>query len=108
MVPKLDQRRGYASKPGTYLRRSVALKQGKKPTTGPLMSQEKGQELRQITWKHPYFSLHNFRDGVHLCLEALEEALDRRTPTIFNTDQGSQFTSLEFASRLEQKGVQIR
>jgi putative transposase len=41
------------------------------------------------------------------CLEALEEALERRKPTIFNTDQGAQFTSLEFTSRLEQKGVQI-
>jgi putative transposase len=36
------------------------------------------------------------------CLEALEEALRQRTPAIFNTDQGAQFTSLEFTSRLEQ------
>ena len=43
----------------------------------------------------------------HFCLEALEEALAQRTPAIFNTDQGAQFTSLEFTSRLEQKGVQI-
>ena len=43
----------------------------------------------------------------HFCLEALEEALEHRTPTIFNTDQGAQFTSLQFTSRLEQKGVQI-
>ncbi len=43
----------------------------------------------------------------HFCLEALEEALERRRPVIFNTDQGAQFTSLEFTSRLEQQGVQI-
>jgi len=43
----------------------------------------------------------------HFCLEALEEALEQRTPTIFNTDQGAQFTSLEFTSRLEQHGIQI-
>jgi putative transposase len=45
--------------------------------------------------------------ATHFCLEALEEALERRTPSIFNTDQGAQFTSWEFTSRLEQKGVQI-
>ena len=43
----------------------------------------------------------------HFCLEALEEALGQSQPAIFNTDQGAQFTSLEFTSRLEQKGVQI-
>lgn len=43
----------------------------------------------------------------HFCLEALEEALEQRTPSIFNTDQGAQFTSWEFTSRLEQQGVQI-
>jgi putative transposase len=36
----------------------------------------------------------------HFCLEALEQALERATPTIFNTDQGGQFTSLEFTRRL--------
>lgn len=43
----------------------------------------------------------------HFCLEALDEALELRTPAIFNTDQGAQFTSQEFTSRLEQQGVQI-
>ncbi len=43
----------------------------------------------------------------HFCLEALEEALEHRRPAIFNTDQGAQFTSLEFTSRLERQGVQI-
>jgi putative transposase len=43
----------------------------------------------------------------HFCLEALEEALEQRRPAIFNTDQGAQFTSLEFTSRLERQGVQI-
>ncbi len=40
-------------------------------------------------------------------LEALEEALEQRTPAIFNTDQGAQFTSVEFTCRLEQKGVRM-
>jgi putative transposase len=41
------------------------------------------------------------------CLEALEEALSRGQPEIFNTDQGSQFTATAFTSRLESNGVAI-
>ena len=44
---------------------------------------------------------------VGFCLEALEEALRRATPDIFNSDQGSQFTSLEFTGRLEAAGIRI-
>ena len=42
------------------------------------------------------------------CLDALEEALDRyAAPEIFNTDQGSQFTSEAFTGRLEAAGIAI-
>lgn len=41
------------------------------------------------------------------CCAALDRALLRGTPTIFNTDQGSQFTAQAFTSRLETAGVQI-
>ena len=42
------------------------------------------------------------------CVEALEEALARYgTPEIFNTDQGSQFTSFEFTQVLKDAGVAI-
>jgi putative transposase len=41
------------------------------------------------------------------CLEALEEALSRSRPEIFNTDQGIQFTSAAFTGRLEEAGVAI-
>lgn len=41
------------------------------------------------------------------CVEALQEALSRGTPKIFNTDQGSQFTSVEFTGVLESAGVSI-
>ncbi len=44
---------------------------------------------------------------VRFCLEALEEALGRGKPEIFNTDQGAQFTSVEFTSRLQGAGVLI-
>ena len=41
------------------------------------------------------------------CLEALDEALVRGRPEIFNTDQGVQFTSQEFTRRLESAAVAI-
>ena len=42
------------------------------------------------------------------CVEALEEALAKHgRPKIFNTDQGSQFTSLEFTGVLTAAGVAI-
>lgn len=41
------------------------------------------------------------------CLEALDEALGISQPEIFNTDQGSQFTSTAFTSRLEERGIAI-
>ena len=45
---------------------------------------------------------------VSFCLEALEDALEQYgKPEIFNTDQGSQFTSLAFTDRLKQAGINI-
>jgi len=41
------------------------------------------------------------------CVAALEEALRKGRPEIFNTDQGSQFTSEAFTGLLKQKGIQI-
>ena len=41
------------------------------------------------------------------CVEALDAALKRAQPQIFNTDQGAQFTAAAFTSRLEKKGVAI-
>lgn len=42
------------------------------------------------------------------CVEALEQALLRYgVPEIFNTDQGSQFTSIQFTSLLKEAGVRI-
>ena len=44
---------------------------------------------------------------VSFCVEALEEALAWQRPEIFNSDQGVQFTSRDFTSRLEDRGVAI-
>jgi len=41
------------------------------------------------------------------CLSALEEALLQAKPIIFNTDQGSQFTSEDFTQRLTQAEIDI-
>ena len=44
---------------------------------------------------------------VGFCLEALEQALAVARPELFNTDQGAQFTSLDFTERLVSAGIQI-
>ncbi|MBL8820839.1 MAG: transposase family protein, partial [Planctomyces sp.] len=42
------------------------------------------------------------------CIEAVEEAVHRHgTPGIFNTDQGSQFTSAEFVGLIQGHGIQV-
>jgi len=41
------------------------------------------------------------------CVSALEQALNFGRPEIFNTDQGSQFTSIDFTKILLNLGVQI-
>ena len=41
------------------------------------------------------------------CADALTEALARGRPEVFNTDQGSQFSSREFTQVLQDRGVKI-
>ena len=43
----------------------------------------------------------------HFCTDALEHALRQGRPTIFNTDQGVQFTSEQFRQPLREADVQI-
>ena len=46
--------------------------------------------------------------GADFCVEALEDALSRYgRPEIFNTDQGSQFTSDDFTGTLKDHGITI-
>jgi putative transposase len=54
-----------------------------------------------LSWR-----LSNSMD-VEFCLAALEEALRYGRPEIFNTDQGSQFTSQEFTGRLAAESIAI-
>jgi putative transposase len=62
-----------------------------------------------IDWFSRYvlsWRLSNTLEG-RFCLEALDEALARGRPEIFNTDQGSQFTAREYTDRLEEAGVAV-
>jgi putative transposase len=62
-----------------------------------------------IDWFSRYvlsWRLSNTLD-VGFCLEALDEALSGGRPEVFNTDQGSQFTSREYTGRLEGAGVAV-
>jgi len=62
-----------------------------------------------IDWFSRYvlaWELSNSLEG-SFCCTALERALQQGTPTIFNTDQGSQFTSQSFTTRLQAAGVQV-
>ena len=55
-----------------------------------------------LSWR-----LSNTMD-THFCIEALEEALSKYgAPEIFNTDQGSQFTSSDFTGILNDHGIKI-
>ncbi len=62
-----------------------------------------------IDWHTRYvlsWTLSNTMDNT-FCMEALQHALIKGTPEIFNTDQGAQFTSQEFTQILLDKGIKI-
>jgi len=62
-----------------------------------------------IDWFSRYvlaWQLSNTLDGL-FCRVALRQALERGTPEIFNTDQGAQFTAVEFTDVLENAGIRI-
>jgi putative transposase len=54
-----------------------------------------------VAWK-----LSNTMD-TDFCVAALEEALGRRRPEIFNTDQGAQFTRVALAQTLQEQGIGV-
>ena len=62
-----------------------------------------------IDWFSRYvlaWQLSNTLDG-RFCREALQQALSRSRPEIFNTDQGVQFTAAEFTASLEAASIRI-
>ena len=56
---------------------------------------------RVLAWK-----LSNTMD-TDFCVAALEEALSKGRPEIFNTDQGAQFTSEAFTQTLQERDIQV-
>lgn len=62
-----------------------------------------------MDWYSRYVLSHEVSTSLDsgFCASALDKALEFGTPEIFNTDQGSQFTSTEFTGRLECEGVRI-
>ena len=57
---------------------------------------------KMLAWR-----LSNTMDA-DFCVAALEEAIARHgRPDIFNTDQGSQFTSFAFTATLKEAGIRI-
>ena len=54
-----------------------------------------------MSWKHSNSLENNF------CISALEEALTKGKPEIFNTDQGVQYTSEKFINCLEKEKIKI-
>jgi len=62
-----------------------------------------------IDWYSRYvlaWNISNTQDA-DFCLSVLNEALRSETPRIFNTDQGSQFTSTTFIQRLQDANISI-
>ena len=62
-----------------------------------------------IDWFSRYvldWQLSNTLDGL-FCRVALRQALEQGRPEIFNTDQGAQFTAVEFTDILENVGIRI-
>ena len=60
------------------------------------------QAVKVLAWR-----LSNTLD-TSFCIEALEEAIQKYgTPEIFNTDQGSQFTSDDFTEILKKNDIKI-
>ena len=62
-----------------------------------------------MDWFSRYVIAWNVSNSLEtaFCVEALKCALKKGQPGIFNTDQGSQFTSEEFTGTLAQAGIRI-
>jgi transposase InsO family protein len=60
----------------------------------------------RVGWRHGWRLSNTLGDD--FCVEALEEALSRYgPPEIFNTDQGSRFTSDDFTGTLKDHGIMM-
>lgn len=110
--PRLS-RPGAALQRYPYLLRDLAIKQANQvwSTDITYVRMRRGflYLVAILDWYSRYvlsWELSNTLDGA-FCLSALEQALAQAQPEIFNTDQGAQFTSLAFTTRLATAGIRI-
>lgn len=62
-----------------------------------------------IDWHSRYVLSYRISNTLNadFCVDALREALKYGTPEIFNTDQGTQFTSQDFIEELKKRNISI-
>lgn len=62
-----------------------------------------------IDWYSRYILSWKLSNTLHVdfCLEGLSSALSQGAPEVFNTDQGSQFTSPQWIQRVEAAGAKV-
>lgn len=114
IVPKPDLSKPHPAHPVyPYLLRDVPIKQVNQVWSADItyipLHQGWMYLVAIIDWFSRYvlaWEVSNTLD-TDFCLVALERALKLGTPTIFNTDQGAQFTSTAFISRLERAQIAI-
>ncbi|MEO6045932.1 MAG: IS3 family transposase [Candidatus Kapaibacterium sp.] len=96
-----------------YLLRDVSIEQANHVWSTDITYVPLGRSFAYLTAVIDWYSRyviswelsHNMEVG--FCLAALDRALQQAVPRIFNTDQGSQYTSAVFTGRLEQAGIAI-
>lgn len=110
--PRLSQR-GPEARISPYLLRNVAIVRPDQvwSTDITYVPMPRGYVYLTVVldWYSRYvlaWELSNSLAGT-FCLSVLERALALGVPEIFNTDQGTQYTSLAFTGRLERAGVAI-
>ena len=102
--------RGAGHKVYPYLLRNVAIERVDQVWSSDITYIPLPQGFMYLTAVIDWYSrlvlswrLSNTLDG-DFCLEALEAALQWGWPEVFNTDQGVQFTSALYTSKLEAAG----
>jgi putative transposase len=102
-----------AHKKYPYLLRDVPIKQKNQVWSSDItyipLATGHAYLVAVIDWHSRYvvsWRLSNTMEA-SFCVEALNEALSKGRPDVFNTDQGSQFTSSEFLAPLIERGISI-
>lgn len=110
--PRLSQR-GSEARIYPYLLRNVAIVRADQVWSTDITYVPMPRGYVYLTavldWYSRYVLAWELSDSLEgtFCLSALEQALAVGVPEIFNTDQGTQYTSLAFTGRLERAGVAI-